>query len=302
MPELPEVEVLCRHLTPLLTGRTIRSVEVRRPKIVLPDTPGSFAEALLGAKLLSLTRRAKYLVFTLRPRGSNRAMPLIGHLGMTGRMFVDRRNAALPKHTAVVFELDRRQRFVFEDPRVFGRLSRDAAPLDSLGPEPLEDTFTPRLFAAALRRSRQAIKVKLLDQSLVAGIGNIYASESLFRARIAPRLAARRLTQAQVHALWLAIRAVLGEAIAWGSTVPLSFGPEGARDGLFYFGQTNGTPNYYHERLLVYDRGGQPCVVCGTAIRRSVQAARSTFSCPRCQALHAPLSRRRPRLETDGPG
>jgi formamidopyrimidine-DNA glycosylase len=284
VPELPEVEVLCRHLAPLVAGRTIRQVEVRRPKIVLPDTPTNFAAALTGAKILSLTRRAKYLVFTVRAPRSRVTFPLVGHLGMTGRMFVARRGASLPKHTAVVFELDRRQQFVFEDPRVFGRLSRDATPLAALGPEPLGEGFTPELFAAALRRSGQAIKVKLLDQSLVAGIGNIYASESLFRARISPRLAARRLTSGQVRALWQVIREVLSEAIAWGSTVPLRFGPGGAGDGLFYFGQADGNADYYHERLRVYDRAGQPCVVCGTPIRRTVQAARSTFACPCCQA------------------
>jgi formamidopyrimidine-DNA glycosylase len=287
MPELPEVEVLCRHLAPLVRGRTIRGVEVRRPKIVLPDAPADFAAALTGAKILSLSRRAKYLVFTLRAAGRRERFLLLGHLGMTGRMFVEPPGATLPKHTAVVFELDRRQRFVFEDTRVFGRLSRDTAPLGTLGPEPLGEGFTPEAFAAALRRSSQAIKVKLLDQTLVAGIGNIYASESLFRACISPRLAARRLAPAQVRSLWRTIREVLSEAIAWGSTVPLSFGDGGARDGLFYFGQADGTTAYYHERLLVYDRAGQPCVVCGAPIRRFVQAARSTFQCPRCQSGRA---------------
>lgn len=270
-------------MAPLVAGRTIRRVDVRRPKVVLPDAPTAFATALTGAKILSLTRRAKYLVFTVRPRDRRPTFLLAGHLGMTGRMFVEPLGGPLPKHTAVVLELDRRQRFVFEDPRVFGRFSRDATPLGALGPEPLGPEFTPERFGEALRRSRQAIKVKLLDQSLLAGVGNIYASESLFRARISPRLAARRLTPLQVHALWREIRAVLAEAIAWGSTVPLSFGSAGSGDGLFYFGQADGSPNYYHERLQVYDRAGEPCCVCGTAIRRSVQAARSTFACPRCQ-------------------
>lgn len=142
MPELPEVEVLCRHLGPLVTGRTIRSVEVRRPKIVLPDAPGEFATAMTGARILSLARRAKYLVFTLRSARRREEFVVLGHLGMTGRMFVARREVAMPKHTAVVLELDRRQRFVFEDTRVFGRLSRDAGSLDALGPEPLSDDFT----------------------------------------------------------------------------------------------------------------------------------------------------------------
>ena len=117
----------------------------------------------------------------------------------------------------------------------------------------------------------------MLDQSLLAGVGNIYASEALFRAGVAPTLPARRLTGAQIKRLWRAVRAVLREAIACGSTVPLNFAGEGARDGLFYFGRAPGAPDYYEERLRVYDRAGQPCPACGTAIRRQVQAARSTF-------------------------
>lgn len=272
-----------RHLAPLVAGRTIRRVEVRRPKLVRPDGPAEFAAALSGAKILGLTRRAKFLVFTLRPRGSRAVVPLVGHLGMTGRMFVTRPETPLPKHAGVVFALSGERQFVFEDARAFGRLSRAIAVLDRLGPEPLEAGFTPDVFAAALRCSRQAIKVKLLDQSLVAGVGNIYASESLFRARIPPRLPACRLRPPQVLALWQAIREVLSEAIAWGSTVPLGFGPEGQRDGLFYFGQADGGAGYYHERLLVYDRAGEPCKACSRPIRRLVQAARSTFYCPGCQ-------------------
>lgn len=283
MPELPEVEVLRRHLAPLLQGRTLRRIEVRRAKLVRPDTPAQFAAALEGARVLSLARRAKYLVFTLRPRGSRTDMLLLGHLGMTGRMVVARAGDALPRHAGVILELGGGRRLVFEDARAFGRLSREASALATLGPEPLDGDFTVEGFAAALRRSRQAIKVKLLDQSVVAGIGNIYASESLFRARVSPRLASRRLRAGQVRALWRAIRDVLAEAVAWGSTVPLNFGGGGARDGLFYFGRAEDGAEYYHERLRVYDRAGEPCEVCGTAIRRIVQAARSTFFCPKCQ-------------------
>jgi formamidopyrimidine-DNA glycosylase len=201
---------------------------------------------------------------------------------MTGRIFVAEHGTALPKHTAVVFDLGSR-RLVFEDTRYFGRLTLDAAVLARLGPEPLADAFTPEVFAIALGRSAQAIKIKLLDQALVAGVGNIYASEALFRARLSPRLAARRLRPEQIRRLWQTIRDVLGEAIACGSTLPLNFGSGGNRDGLFYFGRVPGAPDYYNERLLVYDRDGQPCTACGVPLRRIVQAARSTFFCPGCQ-------------------
>jgi formamidopyrimidine-DNA glycosylase len=190
--------------------------------------------------------------------------------------------APLPKHAAGVLNLGR-ENFVFEDTRYFGRLTLDLRALAKLGPEPLGPEFTVKRFADALNRSAQAIKVKLLDQSLLAGVGNIYASEALFRAGIAPTLAARRLRKAQVERLRRAIRSVLREAIGCGSTVPLNYAGQGTRDGLFYFGRAPGVLDYYEERLCVYDRAGRPCPECGTAIKRLVQAARSTFYCPRCQ-------------------
>jgi formamidopyrimidine-DNA glycosylase len=161
-------------------------------------------------------------------------------------------------------------------------LTLDASAVNQLGPEPLGARFDRMAFARSLKRSRQAIKIKLLDQTLVAGIGNIYASEALFRAQISPRRPARTMTAIQVARLWRAVRKVLREAIACGSTVPLNFG--GSRpDGLFYFGRTPGTPDYYEERLRVYDRAGLPCPNCGSAIQCIRQAGRSTYYCPRCQ-------------------
>ena len=155
--------------------------------------------------------------------------------------------------------------------------------VQTLGPEPLGGEFTVETFAVALRRSAQAIKVKLLDQSLVAGIGNIYASEALFRAGVSPRRAARRVKADEVARLHAAIREVLAEAIACGSTIPLDFAGAGKRDGLFYYGAVEGNSAFYQERLRVYDRAGQPCVKCAAPIKRLVQAARSTFFCPGCQ-------------------
>jgi formamidopyrimidine-DNA glycosylase len=280
MPELPEVEVLVRHLAPLLTNRIIRSVQVRRPKVIAPDTIRRLQRALTGARFASLSRRGKYLVFTLRHRGQ--PLTLVGHLGMTGRFFLQPKRSLLPKHTAVCLDLGRQQ-LIYEDPRYFGRFTLDARCLNRLGPEPLDAAYTAGNLREALKRSRQAIKVKLLDQSLVAGVGNIYASEALFRAGIGPTLPACRLNADQVQKLWRAIRAVLGQAIRCGSTIPLNFGPKGRNNSLFYYGPLPGTTDYYAERLRVYDRAGRPCLKCRTPIRRIIQAARSTYFCPCCQ-------------------
>jgi formamidopyrimidine-DNA glycosylase len=286
MPELPEVEVLARHLRPLLCGRTIREIHVRRQDVLLPTSVASFKNSLRGAKFLGLARRGKYLLFELHPNGlhpknSREKIILLGHLGMTGRMFLARKNEPLPKHAAVVLDLGRNN-FVYEDTRYFGRLTLDLSSVERLGPEPLDENFTPEIFARELKRSRQPVKVKLLDQSLVAGVGNIYASEALFRAGISPRRAANRLTPGQVKKLRRAVRTVLAEAIACGSTIPLNFSA-GRSDGLFYFGSTAGRKDFTTERLQVYDRAGKPCLHCGTPVKRIVQAARSTFFCPRCQ-------------------
>lgn len=283
MPELPEVEVLVRHLAPLLQGRVIRQIVVHRARVLRPASVKRFTQTLQGARFTGLSRRGKYLLFTVQPRNGAEPLTWMGHLGMTGRFYVARPGQPLPKHAAIVFDLGHTE-LVYEDPRYFGRLMLDTAPSRRLGPEPLGPLFTVAYLRQALGRSAQPIKVKLLDQSLLAGVGNIYASEALFRARIPPRLAARRLQREQVLRLWRAIRAVLTEAIAWGSTVPLNFGHGHPRDGLFYFGRAPGASDYYAERLRVYDRAGRPCPRCGATLRRMVQRARSTFFCPRCQA------------------
>jgi formamidopyrimidine-DNA glycosylase len=283
MPELPEVEVLVRHLRPLLRGKTIRAVQIRRARVIRPTSATRLKRVLRGAKFVELSRRGKFLLFQLRQAKRKGAFTLVGHLGMTGRMFVLRPGEPLPKHAAVVLELAR-GRFVYEDQRYFGRLTLDASSLTRMGPEPLGKEFTPATFAAALAGSTRAIKVKLLDQDLVAGVGKIYASEALFRARIAPQLPAGRLKPPQIRALWRAIREVLTQAIKFGSTIPLNYGESASsRDGLFYYGRAAAAPDYYEERLRVYDRAGQPCLRCQTAICRMVQAARSTYFCPKCQ-------------------
>ena len=232
---------------------------------------------------MELMRRGKYLLFTMHPANQGERLMLVGHLGMTGRMYLLNKDAPLPKHTAVTMDLAK-HRFVFEDTRYFGRLTLDGSPLGRLGPEPLGREFTAEYLRTALARSSQAIKVKLLDQALVAGVGNIYASEALFLAGISPRMKANRLDGEQVKRLRAAIRRVLARAIRQGSTLPIDIAGKGARDGLFYFGSKGDANGFYAERLLVYDRRGLPCVKCGTAIERLTQAARSTYFCPECQS------------------
>ncbi len=283
MPELPEVEVLARHLAPLLTGRRVHEVTVFRPRVIRPHPVEEFRRRVRGARFAGLRRRGKYLVFALHRGGTRGEQLLIGHLGMSGRLYLLPPAAPLPRHCAVLVDLGR-HRLVFEDPRYFGRLMFTDGALARLGPEPLESKFTPAGLAGALRGSRRAIKVRLLDQRVVAGLGNIYASEALFRARLSPRRPAGSLRPAEVRRLHRAIRAVLREAIRFGSTVPLDWAGTAGGDGLFYYGRAAGAPDYYQERLAVYGRAGRPCRRCGAEIRRLVQAGRSTFYCPRCQS------------------
>jgi formamidopyrimidine-DNA glycosylase len=282
MPELPEVEILARHLRPALRGKIVRHVHVRRAKVIQPTSERELKRALKNAKFQSLSRRGKYLLFDFRSPALRKNIVVLGHLGMTGRMFVAHKNEPLPKHAAVIFELNDGN-FVYEDTRYFGRLTLDLSPVEKLGPEPDGKNFSVDYFASGLKRSRQPIKVKLLDQTLVAGVGNIYASEALFRAKISPRLAANKLTRPQTTKLCRTIREVLAEAIECGSTIPLNFSDSKKSDGLFYFGRANGVSDFYEERLRVYDRAGKPCCQCGSPIQRIVQAARSTFYCAHCQ-------------------
>jgi formamidopyrimidine-DNA glycosylase len=282
MPELPEVEVLARQLRPALRGKTVCHVQVRRSRVIRPTSERELEQRLAGAKFKTLSRRGKYLLFEFRSPALHKNVILLGHLGMTGRMFISRKVEPLPKHAAVVLELCRGN-FVYEDARYFGRLTLDLSAVEKLGPEPLEDGFSANHLAIGLGRSQQPVKVKLLDQSLVAGIGNTYASEALFRAGISPRLAANRLTFSQIEKLFRAIREVLSEAVDFGSTIPLNFSGGKKSDTLFYFGRAAGAPGFYEERLRVYDRAGKPCLKCGAPVKRIVQAARSTFFCPACQ-------------------
>lgn len=282
MPELPEVEVLVRHLAPLLRGRRVEGVEVHRAKVIGNVTPAALRDRLVGARCTGLRRRGKYLVFEFAGRDSGESFQVLGHLGMTGRMYLQPATSARPRHAAVVLNLGRHA-FVYEDPRYFGRFGLDLSALDRLGPEPFDRGFNLAYAHAQLRRSRQPIKVRLLDQAFVAGVGNIYASEVLFRAGIDPRRRSSTLTAEEVRRVIRYTREILRTAIRCGSTVPLDWTGRAGRDRLFYYGLAEEAPDYYAERLRVYDRAGQPCHCCGGLIRRLEQAGRSTYFCATCQ-------------------
>src|SRR5436190_1664551 len=214
MPELPEVQVVVRKLRPRLVGQTVKALSVRRLRVIAPTTEHDLLHKLTGARFVAVSRRAKYLVFKLQH--DRTIFTLLGHLGMSGDMYVVPQSDPEPKHAAVVLSLGK-HKFIYEDTRYFGRFTLDITPLDYLGPEPLSKNFKLDHFARSLRRSSQPIKVKLLDQCLVAGLGNIYASEALFGAGINPRTPARKLTDAQISRVWKAIPKVLTHAIRYGT-------------------------------------------------------------------------------------
>lgn len=282
MPELPEVEILARHLNSLLKGKTIRYVEIHRTRSIRPGTPKAFSAKLKGAKLLGVHRRAKYLVFEYRKPKQKTTGRFLGHLGMSGRMYLQKRSAPLPRHVVAVFDLGR-LRFIFEDTRYFGKLTLDTTALKDLGPEPLEEEFQTDYLSDCCANSARPIKSLLMEQSIVAGLGNIYANEALFCAGISPRKKSRRLSRPEVNRLHAAIRNVLSEAIELGSTLSLKWEGGKNHDRLFYFGSNSGDSNPTIERFRVYDREGEPCVACGKPIRRIVQSNRGTFFCPSCQ-------------------
>ena len=256
---------------------------MRRAKVLGATPETRLKRSLVGATFAGVKRRGKFLLFTLHVRRRAEPVLLVGHLGMTGRIYLAAKDAPLAKHAAVVLDLGR-HRMIYEDTRYFGRFTLILAAWRLWVPSRWAGTSRPGIWPR-LGRSGQAIKIKLLDQSLVAGVGNIYASEALFLARISPWARANELTRDQLARLWRAIRRVLATAIRQDSTVPLDFAGSGARDGLFYYGRKGDANGFYAERLLVYDRQGRPCPSCGTGIKRIVQGARSTYFCAVCQGV-----------------
>jgi formamidopyrimidine-DNA glycosylase len=270
MPELPEVETVVRGLRPHLEGRSLARVTVRR-RDLRTAFPRDLATRLTGRRIEWLARRAKYILVAL-----DDGNVLVVHLGMSGRMLVASPAAAAAPHDHVEFETDQGVRIVYNDPRRFGlmtlvdqrRLERHRL-FRGLGPEPLGNVFNAVALSAALRHKRTPIKSALLDQRVVAGLGNIYVCEALFRAGISPRRLAASVAGVRAERLVPAIRAVLEEAIAAGGS------------SLKDYRQSTGELGYFQHRFAVYDRAGSPCpgCTCKVAVRRIVQAGRSTFYC-----------------------
>ena len=282
MPELPEVETVRRGLGPVMAGQVIAGALVNRAGLRFPFPP-RMAERLAGQRVLGLRRRSKYILADL---GSGETLLL--HLGMSGRILISGGvigqflldHPAPQKHDHVVLTMGNGARITFNDARRFGAIdlvataAAEAHPmLVNLGPEPLGNDFHEDYLAARLRGRQTPVKSALLDQGVVAGLGNIYVCEVLFRAAISPTRLAGDLGAGEIAAVVPMIRAVLEEAIAAGGS--------SLRD----YRQADGELGYFQHRFRVYDREGQPCARpgCGGVIARLVQAGRSSFFCPACQ-------------------
>lgn len=276
MPELPEVEVYVQELKPMLAGRTVVSANVFWLRtIAFPDAK-TFARQVVGQRFAQFGRRGKYMLLHFEGGAT-----MIVHLRMTGRLYLIEVDTSPGPHTHVVMRLDNGRQLVFQDARKFGRIwltTEPAAVLAKLGPEPFDPAFTDEAFARALRNRSASIKALLLDQSIVAGVGNIYADEALFRARIHPARPGGSLRKEEIATLREAIRQVLSEGVAnAGSSLGTS--------GLQNYSRPGGAPGGFQEKFNVFRRTGQPCPVCGATIERIVVAQRSTHFCPRCQPL-----------------
>lgn len=282
MPELPEVETVRRGLAPSMEGQVIARAQVNRPDLRWPF-PDRMADRLIGTRVERLRRRSKYILADL----SNSETLLI-HLGMSGRMLVSgdplghfvHDHPAPQKHDHVVLDMDGGARITFNDPRRFGAM--DLMPtegaekhplLAGLGPEPLGNAFSESYLIAALKGRRTPIKSALLDQKLIAGLGNIYVCEALFRTGLHPARKANRISEARLSTLVPVVRKVLADAIeAGGSSL---------RD----FRQADGELGYFQHSFDVYGREGQPCRTagCTDTVRRITQSGRSSFYCKTCQ-------------------
>lgn len=276
MPELPEVEVVRLGLTEHVTSRTVAAVEVRHPRSVRRHLAGEidFAVRLAGRQIRCAQRRGKYLWLDL---GNEEA--LLAHLGMSGQMRIQPPGATDEAHLRVRFRfVDRGPELRFVDQRTFGGLSVEEVldglptPIAHIGRDPLDPLFDPDAVVAGIRRRHTSLKRALLDQTLVSGIGNIYADEALWRARLHGSRPTSMLTRAQGRTVLAAVTQVMTEALAAGGT---SF------DALYV--NVNGASGYFDRSLAAYGQAGRPCPRCGTAIRRDPFMNRSSYTCPRCQ-------------------
>lgn len=270
MPELPEVETTRRGIEPHVVGTTVREVIVRRADLRQPVS--SDLDAIAGRKIRAVTRRSKYLLVEIDD-GST----LLMHLGMSGSLRVVPPAAEWRTHDHIALTLSNRAQLRFHDPRRFGLVLRVRGNpashplLAGLGPEPLADEFTGEYLHTCCASRASAIKLAIMDPKVVVGVGNIYASEALFRAGIRPATQARRVSRRRLRCLVASIREVLSDAIREGGTT--------LRDFL----HSDGQPGYFRQRLFVYGRKGQPCRICETPIRHQIIGQRSTFWCPSCQ-------------------
>jgi len=269
MPELPEVETTRRGLVPHLIGRRVLALEVRQPKLRWP-IPRTLRTQLPGQRIDGIERRAKYLLVHTEP-GS-----VLLHLGMSGALRVLPADSPIGAHDHVDWRLDSGRVLRYTDPRRFGCQLWQARGtthelLAGLGPEPLSDAFDGDVLWTRSSGRSAAVKLFLMDQAIVVGVGNIYASEALFAAGIHPGRAAGAVSRERYQRLAAAVKQILAHAIDRGGTT--------LRD----FISPDGVPGYFEQELFVYGRTGEPCRVCATPVRASVIGQRSTFHCPRCQ-------------------
>jgi formamidopyrimidine-DNA glycosylase len=266
MPELPEVETIARNIRPALVGKAILSADLRWKRTLAAPSPAAFSRRITGQRIEEVGRRAKFLRLDL-----SRDTLLI-HLRMSGDLLVVLGGYQPAPHDRLILNLSDDTRLIFNDARKFGRvwLTADASSvLAELGPEPLSDEFTPQLLYARLRARRRQLKPLLLDQTFLAGLGNIYADEALHLAKLHPLMQSDAIGELQAESLWRAIREVLQEGIR----------RNGASIDWVYRGGD------FQNHFRVYQRTGEPCPVCGTKIERLVVGQRGTHFCPKCQLL-----------------
>lgn len=275
MPELPEVEMVVCHLRALLVGRTVTKAQLLWPRTAPEHSPRQFAARLRQRLVSSVGRRGKYILIHF-----DQDQTLLVHLRMTGRFFYVDEAAPAPLHSHVIFWLDNGKKLLFNDARKFGKMHLASTPtlhefpqLAPLAPEPFSEEFTADYLFTTLQRTDQQIKLALLDQTKVLGLGNIYAAEALHRAGVHPQLPASQLTKKRASALHNEIVNVLNEAVAHEST--LNTNPEDL--------DASYTGGLYESMTRVYERAGLPCRTCGKVIERIVQGQRSTYFCPKCQ-------------------